>query len=143
MNTQTTLSAIQQRQINENKIMQHLFTLMEAGGWKLLYLDDGEEEAVHPKTINEAIEYANNLDEVTFVFRSDKQRMSCFVYLIFGNGNDGFDVIADHAAPKSDNFDDFAPDFIPPTPSDKRFSAIMYRVGRYVEHLEQMPGTVA
>ena len=82
---------------NENKIMNYMIDRLMEAGWKLHALDDGEELI---KTSNKeiALEYANDLDEVHFIFK--KEGHTCSAFLIFGNGNYGLDVIADHSDDK-------------------------------------------
>jgi hypothetical protein len=84
----------------ERRIVANLVAYMNSNGFTCSHVDDGGD---HPEKVNdtrEIMEAAFAVDDATLLFRDfrnppDKHQYE--VNLVFGNGNDGLDVIADHS----------------------------------------------
>lgn len=92
---QTRYSSQQdQRMRNERRIVWNLLERIQAAGFKLAFVDDGEEET-KVTTSKEAMELCFNLDDCHVMF-SDGKAPIAWVRFIFGNGNDGKDLLCDY-----------------------------------------------
>ena len=84
----------------ERRIVANLIAHLYAYGFTVVAVDDGgdEDEAIPPGDTKAAMEAAFAVDEATMWFkRTDGESKSRYaVALIFGNGNDGLDVISDY-----------------------------------------------
>lgn len=99
----------------ERRIVANLIAHLNAHGFSVVAVDDGGDdlEEITDNNMKEAMEAAFAVDEATLLFRDfrnppDKHKYE--VDLIFGNGNDGLDVISDHSTggrfgPAMDSFD--------------------------------------
>lgn len=78
----------------ERQIVYHMTAKLKAIGYELVGINDGEEYQELP--ILDIYDLAENLDECHLVYKTPYSKF--VVYLIFGNGNDGRDVITDYTA---------------------------------------------
>lgn len=98
---------LDQRMRNERKITANVFEVLKSHGWNVELVDDGDEET-EVSTMLDAMELMFNIDDCHVHFRKGEQ---CgWFRMIFGNGNDGLDVIADHSVNLP--LDDFEPEQI-------------------------------
>jgi hypothetical protein len=91
---------------NERLIARVLLTEAAKAGWEIAAVDDGQDvqEGKEYRTIEGALQLANELaDDVRFHLRVPKARSATgktingWVFLIFGNGDEGLTVISDHS----------------------------------------------
>lgn len=82
---------------NEKKILNFLIETMKSRGWAAYRLEDGGEDPIFLSgmSVADIIEDAMTVEDSTIYFR--KNTLNAAVRFIFGNGNAGRDVIADHA----------------------------------------------
>lgn len=89
-------SHLNQRMRNERRIVWNVLERVQASGFKLAFVDDTDEETL-VSTTKEAMELCFNLDDVYVMFSDGKRKAPiAWVRFIFGNGNDGKDVITDY-----------------------------------------------
>lgn len=86
---------------NEAKIVRYMTEKLAEAGWVLLEVDDGG-ETIKTATVEEAIDVMNSVEESWFRYTKDGEVHA--VYVINGNGNDGWDLIADYSM--GDGFDE-------------------------------------
>lgn len=97
----------------ERRIVANLISHLNSRGFIIVAVDDGgdEEEVITDNNMKEAMEAAFAVDEATLIFVYHENKPGTIRYevdLIFGNGNDGLDVISDHSTGLLGNaMDDF------------------------------------
>lgn len=92
---------------NEKAIVRHMLAVLHLAGWLPVKVDDGGDEYVKATTPDEVIEAAFAVEEANIHFSNGKRNY--WVCLVFGNGNEGRDVICDHTIDRkgvSDGFED-------------------------------------
>lgn len=103
----------------ERRIVYNLVRYLEANGWRVVSVYDGEELTATANVI-EVMELCFNLDAVSLRCRpaTDSQALNQRtdytdhgILLIFGNGNNGLDLISDYSCNESDNFSDIMEEF--------------------------------
>lgn len=92
------------RMHNERLIVACLIGHLADAGFHMIGLDDGDGElnkaaALNTKTMMELV---FNLDECHIHFQKQGFKKKHWVYLIFGNGNDGKDLISDYCYAEGD-----------------------------------------
>lgn len=122
---------------NERLIMRTMLAAAQAAGWELETLFDGGED--HEKLDDEAaIELANNLEQCHWNLMVPRERSHdgkakrAWVLTIFGNGNDGLDVISDYTM----NLDSFTDQVDQHTPRVRRPHGFMDEVEEFTRALE-------
>lgn len=80
---------------NERLIVRTLIAAVQLAGWTLYAVNDGEASPA-AQTADRAIELGCNLDGCHLMFEREGRGEYSWVYLIFGNGNDGLDVVSDY-----------------------------------------------
>ena len=81
---------------NERMIVRKMCELAVQHDWKLVAVDDGGDEPELISSVDRAIELGYNVDEIRYVFQKGDITQLGIVLCIFGNGNDGLDVVSDH-----------------------------------------------
>lgn len=81
--------------LNERLIVRTMIAEGIKAGWKLIELDDGDDRTPLTST-DQVMLLLSNLEEGQLHFVEDASGNEAWVRLIFGNGNDGFDVISDY-----------------------------------------------
>lgn len=95
------MNNVDQTMRNEAKIVRHMTEKLAEAGWVLFETDDGG-ESIKTTTADEAIDVMHSVDESFIRYAKDGKVKT--VYAITGNGNDGWDLIADYST--GDGFDD-------------------------------------
>lgn len=90
------------RQRTERALVWNLLAHLDAAGFKLYSLSDGEERTKLTDH-KEAMELVFNLDECWLHVRKMDSRKAHTIYIVLGN--DGWDAIADHSCCAEDGFD--------------------------------------
>lgn len=81
----------------ETREFRKLVRIATAHGFELIGIYDGE-EMEKPRSVKEAVEILNNLDDAHIHFRNYETGQKFWARLIMGNASDGSELIADHAA---------------------------------------------
>jgi hypothetical protein len=93
------MPTVEKRIENEKRLYRALIDHLEQRGFKLHSVNDGEE--IHEVNAHsKAEEVVFSVDESWTFFVKDGDRH--YVYIILGNGNDGYDLIADYSFIKGD-----------------------------------------
>jgi hypothetical protein len=90
---------VQQRRANEQAVLWNLIRYLGARGFTVTAINDGESVTRCADAL-EVMGLAFDLDECRVVFTGSARRY--VVVLIWDNGNDGFDALADWSAPTND-----------------------------------------
>lgn len=88
-------SKLDARMHNERRIVWNLIRLVLAAGYVLHGIHDGD-DYTKVKTAPETMELAFNLDDVKVYFTKGDGKPHTWMRFIFGNGNDGKDVLCDY-----------------------------------------------
>lgn len=87
---------------NEKRIYRKLVSMLAERGWNLINVSDGEEIYLVTK-VEEALEHVFAVDESWTYFTNGTK--THVVYIILGNGNDGYDMLSDHSLADDDDFE--------------------------------------
>lgn len=105
---------VKQRQEIERKVIRHLVTTMATHGWKVVKVNDGEEDVRVPeKTTAHAemeliLDTVFSVDESVIYFHRSFANRGMTHYAVIVLGNDGWDCVADHSCSQAHAMDDFA-----------------------------------
>lgn len=88
---------VEQRIENEKRILKKLMIIMGGHGWWPELVDDGGEpdEHVPVRTAGDVVEAVTAVDEAQIMFRHGGGDFN-WVQVILGNGNNGYDLVADY-----------------------------------------------
>lgn len=88
---------------NEEKIVRHMVEKLAEAGWALKEVFDGG-ETIKTTTAAEAIDVMNSVEESYIRFEKNGETRT--IYVINGNGNDGWDLITDYSYVEGDDFNE-------------------------------------
>lgn len=94
-------SKLDQRMLNERAVVWTLCQFLDGHGFDVISVHDGV-ESTKVSTAKEAMELLFNLDEGVLRVRKQGFNRQQGIWFIFGNGNEGWDVISDHSYDDAD-----------------------------------------
>lgn len=97
------MTEFEQRIANEKAIIEKLVTTLAEQGWILVGAADTEDYE-ELSTHEAAYEQSSCADMGSIYFKKDGK--THYVIAIYGNGNDGWDLLSDHTYNPKDDFED-------------------------------------
>lgn len=94
------MSAVAKRQQAERRVIRGAIRALKAAGWQPLEVNDGGESDEPATTEGAMIEAAFAVDEARLYFKHADHERRCWFFVVFGNAEDGSEVIADYCCPE-------------------------------------------